>query len=309
MAVGPVGDPGVLVVEKGGPEHLQLSLGQEPGEEAGAFLLRLGRGKPDVDGLLLLLEGDLLPDLGHCALDLLGAFPQKGVIAVDVEIGQQGISGCGGEAAAALGLIGLVEVVEGGGEIPAVLLAPGLAGGLAQGLLEGGVAPRLGELQEVDAAVLVEVHELVIELDLTAAVPDGQDAGDLGADGVGVKELEHAHPLVALLHIEAVAVLPGLDGLPDALLQVGLAQPLPLAGKLRVGAHEGHEAPGEGLGPPQGLGPHHELQGDLDGAQADGAAQLLLPHEFAQDGQVGLLSSGRAGAELLLAPLEGVVII
>ena len=200
-------------------------------------------------------------------------------------------------------------MVEGGGEIPAVLLAPGLAGGLAQGLLEGGVAPRLGELQEVDAAVLVEVHELVIELDLPAAVPDGQDAGDLGADGVGVKELEHAHPLVALLHIEAVAVFPGLDGLPDALLQVGLAQPLPLAGELRVGAHEGHEAPGEGLGPPQGLGPHHELQRDLDDAQADGAAQLLLPHEFAQDGQVGLLSSGRAGAELLLAPLEGVVII
>ena len=98
----------------------------------------------------------------------------------------------------------------------------------------------------------------------------------MGVDAVRLKILEDADPLVSLRHIVAVQVLIDGDGVPDALLQLGLAQLFPLEGKLRLLFHQRHKVPGEGLGTPVRLGAHHKLQRHLDGTQIHRPQQILL---------------------------------
>ena len=98
----------------------------------------------------------------------------------------------------------------------------------------------------------------------------------MGIDAVRLKILEDADPLVPLRHIVAVQVLIGGDGVPDALLQLGLAQFFPLEGKFRLLLHQRHEVSGEGLGPPVRLGAHHKFQRHLNGTQIHRPQQILL---------------------------------
>ena len=49
------------------------------------------------------------------------------------------------------------------------------------------------------------------------------DAGDIAGDAAGIKILQHADALIALLHVEAAHVLIAGDGVTDALIQMGHA--------------------------------------------------------------------------------------
>ena len=275
MSIGPSGGLRRLVVEKGHLQGLWGRLREHLGEQVPLPGLLLG-GQLHVDGLLLLLEGDLLPGPGHRPPDLLAADAPKAGVAVDLHVGQHGVPHRGGEPPAAVVLIGPAEVVVGGGEAAALLVGPGVAHPLAHQLLEPDVAARLGELDEVDPAAPVKIDQLIVQLGLPGVRPLGQDAGHMGVDAVRLKILEDADPLVPLRHIVAVQVLIGGDGVPDALLQLGLAQLFPLEGKLRLLFHQRHKVPGEGLGTPVRLGAHHKLQRHLDGTQIHRPQQILL---------------------------------
>ena len=306
MAVGPAGLCGGLVVNKSDPHGAFFSGRKHLGKQAGLFFLR---SQFYIDGVLLLLQDNLLPYIGHQMGDLRGGFTPKGLVAIDLDDGQHSVSRGGGELLSAMGLVGPAEGVVGGGKVPAVILGPGLVWAFAHQLLQLKIAARLGKFYIVNAAEAEKISQLVIKLHFPSPVVFGKDADHIGADHIAVKELQYADSLVALLDIVAVHVFIDLDGVPDPFLHMGLTQGLPLGGKLRVLLQQRHEVPGKGVGPHAGTGADHKLQGNLEQPQIHSSVQPVSGYKVIQNGEIGIFSPGGAGPKFLLGAALGFLII
>ena len=306
MAVGPAGDGGGFVVDKGCLQLFGRGFRQYLGEDALVLFLRRQLYR---DGQLLLLEAYLLPHLGKLFFQLRPILALELPKAVDFDIGEHRVSHGGGQLTAPVGLIGLTEVIVGCGKVPALLLGPGVAGALAHQPLNGCITARLGKLQDIEPAGLVEFGEFIVQLHLLGAVSFRHDACNLSGDGYSVKEFQHTDPLVPLLHIKAVEVFIGLDRIPDALLQVGLAEAFPLEAKLTLGIQKGHKAAGKRVGPSCCPGANNQLRGDMDNAQRHTAGNAFGGEKIIQSGKVRVFSLGNTSAELPLSALQGVKIV
>ena len=299
MAQGPAGGLRRFIVDEG---HLsQRRTGQHLGQEP--LLLLPGRVRLDLDGRLLLLELHLFPHFVQVFADLRLAGVFQCRIAIDLQIAQHRVAHRGLELPAAAGKIGLLKIMVDRGEVAPLVLIPFLLRLLAQYLLQSQVAALLAELQEVDFAVFIEGEELVIDLRLFGVAALGQDADHLPGDADRAEKLQHAHPLVALFHIEAVHILIGLDRLTDAIGHVGAAERFPLGGKLRPRGQDRHEVRRKGIDPAPGLGADDALHGDLHDSQLRPLGRALRRHKVVQHRQAGRTARRHAGAIVPLAQL------
>ena len=190
----------------------------------------------------------------------------------DQELIAQGVGNGDAELFAAELDEGLLEEVEGGLKAAALLLGPDVIRVVAEVGLELGKAPAAAEVDLIDAAQAVEVHELVVDGDGLVVGVDGDDAGDIAGDGGGAEALEHADALVALLDVEAAHVLVAADGVAYALVaEVGGAELYPLEGELGVRTEQGHEIGRKGGAAALALGADYLVGGDVDDAEVDDA--------------------------------------
>ena len=160
----------------------------------------------------------------------------------------------------------LAEIVVDARELVALVVRPLLVRSLAHRLEQRVVAALFRELEEVDLAVFVELDILEIDVDVLSRVL-GHDADDMGGNRDRVEEFEHADALVALLHIVAVHVFVRLDRLADALVEMRLAQPLPLVGELGFLVEDRHEVGGKRRHSALCLGADDEFRGHLKHAE------------------------------------------
>ena len=275
VGVEPAGEAGVLVVDKG--RFCHLGQGEDFGNQLPAFFLRV---QFHVNQIGFLLEGDFLPHLSHGVSDFRRAHLPQVLIAVDTEESQQGVGDGGGQLFASGGFVGFAEVVVDGGEAVPLFRGPGFLRGLAHQLLKLFIAARAGKFQEVNLGIAVEVYKLIVQFHFPAAVALGEDAGHVCRHVHRAEEFQHGYPLVPLLHIEPVHVLHGLDGVPDARLQMRGAKALPLSGELGLFRQQGHEVPGKGVGPSGAPRPDDELHRNLNKPQVRAVQQALLGDEL-----------------------------
>ena len=232
---------------------------------------------------------DLRPDLGQLLGDLRGELVAGLLVAENLQIDQQRHRDI--PPVRVLPVAGVPEHIEEGTEGVNFLRAPGLPVGAAQHLQQLPVLPRTLEDDEVQAGHLIEIQKFVVGHHLRVIGGLGQQTGHHAGDRDGAEIFQHAHPLVALHHIKMVQVLHRLDGIPDALLQVGAAQGRPLVGKLALLLEHRIKAPGEGVLPQVVAGAVNELAGDLHHTQrlpAHGQSIRI----FRQHPQSGLLPPG-----------------
>ena len=242
---------------------------------------------------------DLRADLHQLFPDLRGELVAGLLIAENFQIDQQchrNIPPVG-----VIPVAGIPEHIVEGAEGIDFLRTPRLSVGAAQSLKQLPVLSRPLEDHKIQPGHLVEIQKLVVGHHLRIVRGLGQQPGDYTGDGDGAEVFQHAHPLVALHHVKVVEVLHRLDGVPDALLQVGLAQVRPLVGKLTLLLEHGVKAPGEGIFPQIVAGAVNQFAGDLH------HTQRFPPHRqgiriFRQDPQARFFSPGN-GLLLLLQTL------
>ena len=252
-----------------------------------ALLLLLWRVGLELDGVGLVGQLDLLPHLGQLGLYRIRVDGREVMIAVYLDITEHGVADGDAQLLSSGGDVGLFKEIVHGRKFLLLILRPLFVGSLPHRLQKGLVAALFLELDEVDPACFVEFEVFVVALNVLVVGLFGQDAGNVGLHAVGLEEFEHADALVALFDIIAVHVLVYLDGLADALAQVGATELLPLIGELGGLFEYGHEVGREGVDPAAGLGADDEPHGYLD------EAELLCGHRFfggdkvVQHGQAG----------------------
>ena len=144
-------------------------------------------------------------------------------------------------------------------------------------------APAMGEPQVVEGGAAVKVEKFIINGNLLVAlVPLGNQPGDPGFDGNGAQVFENADPLVALLNKVAIEIFIDLDGLPDALADVGFIELAPLCAKLRVLGQKGHEIPCKGVAAGGGPGAENLIDGNLGCAQVDFTADFNVVQQVVE---------------------------
>ena len=119
------------------------------------------------------------------------------------------------------------------------------------------------------------MHELVVHLHGGVVAVLRHHAGDIAGNAAGVKILQHADALIALLHVEAAHVLIAGDGVTDALIQMGHAQVDPLGGKLGLETEQRHKVGRKRRCAARGLGTNEQLQRDLYLAEQYGQKRRL----------------------------------
>ena len=298
MLIDPAGGIAAAGVDEGGAQT--LADGME-GEQGLFHRVLQHKGHPGVFQPVAYL----LPDHGQFPGDLGGQLALGSLIAKQLHIYQESQGDV-----LLIGILpqtGIPEHIVKGAEIVDLLRAPRFPAGPPHGLHQLPVLSRSPEHQEIQPCHLVEVEELVVGGHLRVVGGPGQKPGDHRRNGDGPKVFQHAHPLVAFHHIEAVEVFHRFDGVPDSFIQVGLTEGRPLACKLAVSLQGGIKAGGKAVAPQLVAGTHDELAGHLHHAQA------LPPHgKFlriaGQHLQAGFLPPGCRRLDLLLSQAERIVV-
>ncbi len=227
-------------MQKGHAQASVLSGGQHLRKKALLFLcvgIQL-----QLNGRALLPQLDLFPHLADRVLELMCARACQQIIAVNLQKRKQRVAHRGAELVPAHGGVDLQKGLVRPGKAPALVLGPIFLRGLAHQLLKLRVAAFFCELHVIDPAVAEKRGKLVVKLRLRAAVLDRRDPADGSRDRGRAKEFEYADPFVAFDDVVAVLIFHSLDGIADALVEVGLAQGLPLRGKLRTLGQNRHKA-------------------------------------------------------------------
>ena len=306
VAVGPHGGHGVLLMYK---THLQArgAARQEPlgqAGQAGHILPVGGRLHGQLQRVRLGQHGDLVPHPVQGGAQFLGAHIQRLVVGIYLQKRQQRVTGGNGQTVAAMGVENLAEPEIQRRQRFFVLGGPALAGSLAGNGHKVRKAALLGEPQIVDLGQGIEIQELKIDPVFLGVGALGNHPGH-GAGHPGRAEVfQHTDPLVALHHVEPVHELIGNDRIPDALIHLGLAQVGPFVGKFGVLPQQRHEVAGKGRGTAGGLGAHDKVHGDIHQPQRYGGTHFGVLQNRVQHLQVGILSLGYAGAEILLAHFQ-----
>ena len=174
--------------------------------------------------------------------------------------------------------------------------------------MQAGIAAGLGEGQQIVLHDRVKVHELVVHLHGGVVAVLRHDAGDIAGDAAGVKILQHADALIALLHVEAAHVLIAGDGVTDALIQMGHAQVDPLGGKLGLETEQRHKVGRKRRCAARGLGTNEQLQRDLYLAERDLVLHRDVLQNIVQYGQKRRLPGVHLLAVIALALPQGFLV-
>ena len=285
MGIGPGRSPGGLLIDER-RFHLRRAHRKQHGKQR----LLLGAGLHlQVDVPFLLEKLEFLPALCDQLAQLAGGLRVHLIIAVQSDEGQKRVSLGNGQLAASPGLIlrrkTRIEVAE----LQPVVIRPLLPGLLPHYLLQLRETALLGEPDIVHRRCLIKVHEFIINLILFLVCARRHDAGHFPRDGDRAEVLHDADPLIALLHIEIVHVLVGLDRVAYALFLLTVAEPDPFRGELRTIVQYGHEIARERTAPSHGLRPHDTVYGHLH--QSKGHLIIAaVRHDVVQNRQSRLLS-------------------
>ena len=271
---------------------------------------RLFVGRTDL--LPLFNEGDpvrpvrghkLAPEPEQAAADLIVPLPQKAVQTVDPQINEQGIPGGQAHLEAALCPVDRIESRKARAELLQQVLRPGVTQILLQDRRQLRVAARLGKGDLEHARHPEKVQILIIDPALDRIRPGRPDPDDIGRDRDRSQKAHHRDPLVALLHIEEVHKLIGLDGFAQPLPDLGVIKTAPLGGKFRVLLHQRHEIGGKGVLPAAGPRSGDHIQRDLPDPQRDLRIPVHIPDHVLQRRQIGVLPPGHSPPVFLLPKL------
>ena len=222
---------------------------------------------------------------------------------------QQHVAGGAAQPVPAVGREGLAHPVVQRKDIGPVVVVPGFLGAFAHQLLQARIAAGLGKAQRIGPDQRVIAHELIVHAHRGVLAVAGHHPGDVGHHAAGAEKLQHADPLVALLHIEFAHILKAAHRVADALVQMGDAEGGPFGGELGPHIQQRHEIGGKGGGTPRRLGADHQVQRHFDQAQRQLVFHLHVLEQVVQHRQVGRLPGGSFFAVVPLPHFQRFLIV
>ena len=175
---------------------------------------------------------------------------------------------------------------------------------LAEQSEQGEVTALFREYDKIYLRDLVKIDELIIQLDLIAAVAFGEYTGNYALDVVSAEEFQHADTLVALENVEFVQIFIRLYRIVDALGDVRFAEVLPLDRELGALLKYRHKVGCEGGRSAARSGTDDLLQRYLNQTEVDRGCRLILGKDLVQYRQ----ALGMSG-DILQAELQCVFIV
>ena len=124
-------------------------------------------------------------------------------------------------------------------------------------------------------------------------------------DGGGVDEPRHAHALVALLHVEALAVLEHANGLVEALFRLRSCKGAPLCGELGIRLQKRHEPAREAVLAAVRARAGDEVERDVERAHVSHAGRILAGEDVVERGRIRVATLGNVVPHLALALFTG----
>ena len=182
-----------------------------------------------------------------------------------------------------------LKILEIGAEGAPVLLCPDFIRLPAQTGQQLGIVAGMAELDSIEFAYLIEIHEFVVGLHPGVITERRNHPQNSAGNSGGIEVPEHGYPFIALLNVKITQIFVAKNGFPNAhIAQMIPAEGIPLLGKFGFGAKQRAEGGGKGGDPAGGFGAYDPGCGNVDHAQILYGVSSLFAQNIVQHGRMGL---------------------